>query len=89
MELNDKLVVVWSLLHICSLPITLQVAQPDPRSVWKILVAALFGLLANIGMLTWVGTPWVTGLWIAMTTVILCYSIYAVRRGPLRDLRRN
>ena len=87
MELNDKLIVIWSLLHICSLPLTLQIAQLSPRSMKKTLVAGFFGLLANIWVLTWIGTPWVTGMWIAMTTAILCYSVYAVRRGPLRPRR--
>jgi hypothetical protein len=89
MELNNKLIVIWSLLHICSLPLMLQIAQLGPRSMGKTLIASFFGLLANIGILTWIGTPWVSGIWIAMTMVIVCYGVYAVRRGPLRSLRRD
>lgn len=71
MTLNDKLVVMWGLVHILGLPISLRVqgglALQYPAFTTLLILA---GLAINLLFLTWVGAVWLTAVWIVASVGI-------------------
>jgi hypothetical protein len=75
MNPNDKLVILWGLVHIISLPIALRVqgyalAQQHPALTALLILG---GMAANLLFLTWVGSVWVTSGWIVASGGITLY----------------
>lgn len=66
MELNDKLVVVYGLVHIMGLPVSFRVQREmvQKRPVLS-TIFVLAGMCANMAFLSWADTVWLSSAWIA------------------------
>ena len=71
MTLNDKLVVVWGLVHILGLPISLRVQGALVLQYPALATLLILGGLAlNLLFLTWVDAVWLTTVWIVASVGI-------------------